>query len=1057
MLASRVARRMGLCVGTAFLAASGSAAFAQQRNFNIGAGEANATIPVFARQSGLQIIVAADSLQGVRTPALVGAIDARVALNRFLQSTSLVIAADNGVVVVLRARRASPLRRAAFANPPAVASPAPPPQPPPAAAPSLPPPAIDLTGANQADIVVTGSRITTSGYAQPTPVTVVGEEVLERDAKASIGDSIRELPSVGGSASPRNGGNSGNIVGGITGIDTVNLRQLGINRTLVLFDGQRVLASNITGGVDLGTVPTVLVSRVDIVTGGASAAWGSDAVAGVVNLVLNRKFDGVRGSIEWGDSYKFDAGSQRLSFVAGTSFAGNRGHVIFAANRLESPEAVFANQRPYSRRMTLLVNNPDHSPTNDEPRLIRATDVGLSQATQGGLITGGPLRGIQFVGADATPVPFDFGNISNTFSNGGGAEVLWPSTSLLSVPYRTSSLFGYVSYELTDAVRAAIQLNYGRTSSRNNSVPALRLGSIVVQDDNAFLPQSIKDRMADEGVTTFLMGTTNVNNLDLGKPSLDLFEKALGIPVATTDRELKRAVFSLDGTIGRWTWSAYYQRGVLNVDQRTLSNIITANYAFAVDAVRDPVTGDIVCRATIPGPGFDAAAAGCQPLDIFGVGNASQAAIDYVNTRNNFQDMKLVEDVVSLSAQGALPFGFPAGDVAMALGAEYRREKGRIVADAGAAARRYSVANFSPFSGEYDVREGFLEIDVPILKDWILRSMSVNGAVRATDYSTSGTVYTWKIGLTSQLNESVRLRGTISRDIRAPNLAELFNSGVATRFVVPDPISGEGVSIITLASGNPDLQPEKAKTYSLGLVLTPTAIPRLSASIDYYSIRITDAIYSVGAPQVLARCMVGETAYCSRIEYGEDGQISQIRLFPLNVNADMTSGLDVQFDYAAPLFAGKLSARLLANYIFTQEQVILGRKVDYAGSVGEDSPVAGIPKLRGTVSLSYKQGPLSLTGQVRFIGKARLNNEWTAKDVDDNRVPSVAYLDIRTSYGITANIRLFAAVDNLANIAPPDTPMSSASGQTPLFVAPFRGMIYDTLGRSYRAGVRLSF
>ncbi|WP_293854117.1 TonB-dependent receptor [Sphingomonas sp. SCN 67-18] len=911
--------------------------------------------------------------------------------------------------------------------------------------------------ASQPDIVVTGSRITTSGYTQPTPVTVVGEEVLQRDAKVSIGDSIRELPAVGVSASPRNGGNAGNIVGGITGIDTVNLRQLGINRTLVLFDGQRVLASNITGGVDLGTIPTALVSRVDVVTGGASAAWGSDAVAGVVNLVLNRQFDGIRASIEGGESYKFDNKSLRLSFAAGTSFADDRGRVIVAANHLTSPDTVFASQRSYSKRLTLLVNNPNYTPTNSEPRLIRATNVGLSQATQGGLITGGPLRGIQFVGPNATPTLFDFGNVSNTFSNGGDAESLWPATGLLTVEYKTTSLFGYASYELSDAIRASVQLNYGRTWSRNASVPALRLGSINIRNDNAYLPQSIKDLMAEEGVTTIPVGTTNVNNLDLSRPSLDAFEKALGIPVATTKRELKRAVLSLDGSLGDWTWNAYYQRGELDVDQRTRSNVITANYAFAVDAIRHPVTGEIVCRATVPGSSFNAAAAGCVPLNIFGVGNASQAAINYVNTRNNFQRIALVEDVVAVSAQGTLPVGFAAGNIAVALGGEYRSEKGNIVADPGAAARAYSVANFSPFSGKYSVKEGFLEVDIPILKDNLVESFSLNGAGRVTDYSTSGTVYTWKVGLTSQLNSSIRVRGTVSRDIRAPNLAELFNSGVATRFVVPDPVTGEGVSIITLAGGNAALKPEKAKTYSLGVVLTPSFIPRLSASLDYYSIKIDDAIYSVGAPQVLSRCIAGETAYCSQIEYDGDGKIQQIRLFPLNVNSDKTSGIDAQIDYSTSLGSGKISARLLGNYILTQEQVILGRTVNYAGSIGGDAEVSGIPKLRGTASLTYDQGPLSLTGQLRFVGKAKLKNEWTAKDVDNNRVPSVTYVDIRSSYEISDNINIFAAIDNVTNVAPPALPMSSAAGQTPLFVAPISGTIYDTIGRSYRAGVRFNF
>ena len=918
----------------------------------------------------------------------------------------------------------------------------------------------DAAAANVEEIVVTGSRITATGYKQPTPVTVVGEAQIQRDAKVSIGDTIRELPAVGTSSSPSNGGGAGNIVAAITGVDTINLRQLGLSRTLVMFDSQRVVQSNITGGVDLGTIPAALVQRIDVVTGGASAAWGSDAVAGVVNLVLNKQFDGFRASVEAGDSYKWDHVTQRYNFAYGKGFADDRGRIIVAGNYLNSPDVVFPGQRPWYRT-TQLVNNPGYTATNGQPRLIRADRIGLSQATQGGLIVTGPLRGTQFVGPNGTPAPFNFGNVSGPISNGGDAETIHPSIDNLSVEYKTSTLFGFGSWQVTDTINASMQLNWGSTWSRNNSVPAVRFGNLNIRNDNAYLPASIKAQMATAGVTTIPVGTTNMNNIDPNDLSLDNFERALGIPVAVTKRELRRGVFSLDGQIGDdWTWNAYAQQGEVEVNQTTRSNVITANYNFAIDAVVNPANGQIVCRATLPGASFNAAAAGCAPLNIFGNGVASKEAIAYVNVKpgQNYQRINLTQKVAAASASGKLPWGFEAGQVAVAFGAEIRQEKGKTVTDPGAAARQYSVANFSPFRGAYDVKEAFLETEIPLISDGFVENLSINAAGRVTDYSTSGTVATWKVGTTSQLNPSIRLRGTISRDIRAPNLSELFSSGLSTLGSAVDPRTGSNVQIFTVASGNPDLKPEVAKTYSGGIVLSPSFLPRFNLSVDYYSIDIQKAIFSVGSQQVLANCNAGQTDYCSQLDFnGPGGQLSQIRTFPLNVSSQKTSGFDFQADYSVSVGDGNLALRMLGNYILTQTQTELGAKVNYRGSLGPDAAVRGIPILRTTSSATYTQGPFSVTGQVRYITDALLNRAWGPLDVDDNTIPRIAYLDLRGSYDLRENVTVYGAIDNVTNVAPPLVVASPSRGQTAYYFTSVLGSVYDTMGRSYRVGIRVKY
>ena len=1068
MHGTRISHRVALYfVTTSFLVWGGEAS-AQRRTFNIGSGDANATIPIFAKQSGLQIIVAADRLRGVRTPAIVGAIDARVALSRLLRSTNLVIAADNGSVVVLKARPAPPMHKATFSSAVAVnAEPVAPPPPPPPPEPSEPSPA--APPAIEQDIVVTGSRIAMTGYRQPTPVTVVNEAQIERDAKVSIGDTIRELPAVGSSGSPNNGVGANNIVGGVTGLDTVNLRQLGVNRTLVLLDSQRVVQSNITGVVDLGTMPTILVQRIDVVTGGASAAWGSDAVTGVVNLVLNKNFDGVRASIEGGESYKFDHKSYRLQAAAGTGFADDRGRLIVAGNFLNSPDTIFANQRSWNTYRNL-IDNPAYTPTNNEPRLIHADNVGLAQATNGGLIQGpaclvpvvdgvcsspNPLRNIRFVGPNAAPVPFNPGVVSGPISAYGDAETDYPGMNNLAVAFRTLNLFGYTHFDLTENLRASVQVNYGKSRSKNNSTPATRFGTLSIKAENPFLPDAIRDQMDELGLDAIQIGVTNINNVTSDQFSYDNFVKnSVGVPVSVQQRRLMRGVFSLDGKFGSgWTWNAYYQKGKVKTRVDVLSNVVTARFNFAVDAVRND-QGAIVCRAVMLN---NPAAEGCIPLNVIGEGIADPKAIRYVNVRpgENWEVIRLEQDVAAVSAQGALGFGLPAGDISIAFGGEYRREKGETIVDAGAAARRYSFANFAPFAGKYHVKEAFVELDMPLVERGFVDSLALNAAGRITDYSTSGVVKTWKLGLTSQLNDLIRLRGTVSRDIRAANLAELFNSGTAIQSSAIDPRTHINVPIFATTSGNPKLAPEKADTVSAGIVLSPA--PRFNLSLDYYSIKLKDAIFTVSTAQVLARCNAGELTFCSQLDFdGPNGALSQIRTFPRNLSAQNVSGLDFQMDYQMPLGSGKLQSRLVSNYTLTQNQIALGVKTDYAGALSGNSPVSGFPKLRATLTETYTNGPMSITLQGRFIGKAKLVNGWTAKDVDNNRVPAVFYTDFRASYELSEGAQLFGAVDNIFNRNPPNVAVSSANAAS-YYSTAVRGDIHDTIGRSYRVGARLRF
>ena len=364
------------------------------------------------------------------------------------------------------------------------------------------------------------------------------------------------------------------------------------------------------------------------------------------------------------------------------------------------------------------------------------------------------LRGIQFVGTGGMPAPFDFGNISGIYSNGGGGEGSEGDLDHLTIPLRTFTFFGFGSYKLTGDISASLELNYGKSFSKNNSFAANKYGTLTITRDNAFLDPGIGAQMDALGITSFSLGTSNLNNIasngaHLINNSLSAEAQTLGIPVSTNRRQLFRGVFNLDGSLGgSWSWNAYFQHGQSRVHTVVINNVYTPNYNLAVDAVRVTATnagasglpiGSIACRSSLTDP-----ANGCQPLDVFGDGTASTAAINYINgpARNghDYQLAILDEDVASASMQGRLPWSLCAGPVSVAFGGEYRKEGGRVTVDPLAQAKLFSVGNFSGFFGQYNVEEGFVEVEAPLLKDNIVRTLEFNTAGRITRYSTSGLV-----------------------------------------------------------------------------------------------------------------------------------------------------------------------------------------------------------------------------------------------------------------------------------------------------------------------------
>jgi outer membrane receptor protein involved in Fe transport len=964
-------------------------------------------------------------------------------------------------------------------------------------------------------IIVTGSRISIEGYQQPTPVTVVNAAQLQRDSYLDIDQSLVQLPSVGVSATLTNGVGAADLSQADAGLSTVNLRNLGVDRTLVLFDGQRVGSSNLLeGGVDLNLLPPQLISRVDVVTGGASAAYGSDAVAGVVNLILDKGFTGLKGNITYSDSSNVQNRAVKAAATYGSDFDGGKGHFIISGDHTWSSDAVFQGQMNWYNN-GMLVQNPAATATNGLPWYIPARNTGVAQFSQGGLITsntaGGvgstvtanSLVGTQFAN-NGVAAPFNFGSVNPVNPNvcyagcSANAQTSTNATLMLAVPYHSSTAFGYVSYNLTPDIQASLQLNYGDFAEHNSGTP--RTTTLTIPADNAFLPASIASQFgtlsngynaatgtggnANAPTQSIKVGTINTNNTPAGDYSLSDICNEVGMPCVYVYRSFTRGVFSLQGALGDdWSWNAYAETSQMRQSQIAAQDNYGPNYNFAIDAVKVAPTnvgssglplGSIQCRALLQG---NSAAAGCVPLNVLGTGVASAAAIQYVNPGTNpssgILNRELVilsQDVFSGSMQGKLPWGLPAGNVAVAFGGEYRHEQGgQFDIPAIDKTSPYPAGNFGPYSGQYEVEEGFLEADIPVLKNQFVEDLNANIAGRLTNYSTSGLVETWKIGGTSQIDDNIKLRGTWSLDIRAPMVSELFSPLQVGIGSIQYPVNGPTYQIEGSSGGNPSLQPEKAVTTTFGVVLTPQFIQGLSVSLDWYSINIHQGIYTTSSQTEVNRCLQGQTIYCQFLSFSPtqfNGQVPyEVASIPANAAGIMTSGFDVSANYLMGLFNGSLLWELRGNYTDEYTQNAIGVSYDSAGAMGSTPltyAATNLPKARGTLSATYTEGPWSGTVQGRFFGaavqtngpenlppnitRASLSSAGVLTQgviagnlVGGNDINPVGYLDLRLSYQWTSNIKLFGAVDNFTDVPRPEFGSNA---------------VYDVLGRTYRFGVR---
>lgn len=904
-------------------------------------------------------------------------------------------------------------------------------------------------------IVVTGSRLVTNGFEAPTPVTVVSGDQLRIASPASLGDGLNQLPVFRNSNTPQGTGvgTTGNV-----GQSFLNLRSLGAQRTLILLDGRRVVPSTSAGTTDISILPDVLVSRVDVVTGGASAAYGSDAVAGVVNFVLDTKFQGVKANIQGGVAEEGDNGNQRIEVAAGQSFAGGRGHVIgsFGYYKNDGMENWLARDWYDSCSR---ISNPAINPA-----FVIRCGVHSAGFTRGGLITGGPLKGTEF-GPGGVPAVFNYGDLATTLSmvGGSGEDHGARFPAIPSVNRKTA--FGRVSFDVTDNVTLFSEVLFGEAKARYASTAPWegQTTAYTMQIDNYYLPQSVRDKMIAANVTSFPMWR---------------YDYDFGLLIANSRNRTIRYTAGLSATFGGWKVDGYYEHGENKYYQTTQNNPIINRLYNAADVVTGP-DGKPICRSTLSQPGN-----GCVPLDLFGFGSPSTEALNWM-TGTTRQKQVVKQDVAELTIAGS-PFDLWAGPVSVAFGGGYRRESSvQTVDDVSTSLRQFTGGylgwptslegqlggwertNPQPLSGSYNVKEVFGEILIPLLRDSALgNSADLNAAVRYTDYSTSGGVTTWKVGLTYEPIPDIRLRATQSRDIRAANLNELFTGATQGQGNFTDPFFKVGDPnnrpvVIVRSFGNPRITPERADTTTAGVVIQPRFFPGFSASIDYYNIKIKDAIGTLGGQTTIDQCFGGATALCDLLHRDAANVLISVDTPFLNISARKTNGVDIELSYRTQVGADTLSLRGLATYINKLTTENPGAPIiDLAGQTGGGG---GVPHWAANASVNYRTaGGFGVFLQERYLGPGALDKTLTAAQLApaDNHVKSVFYTDLTLTQRIgpendRLNVELFLTINNLFDKTPPLAPSAFfvfgvSNGQTNL-------SLFDVIGRQYTAGARVRF
>lgn len=905
-----------------------------------------------------------------------------------------------------------------------------------------------VTEGAAADIVVTGSRTIKNGDQSPSPVTVIGTKDLLQAQPGTLSNALNILPVFSGSrTTASNPTFSGAATGGNSAANQLNLRNLGSVRTLVLLDGYRVPPTTFNNVVDVDIIPQMLIQRVDTVTGGVSAVYGSDAVSGVVNYIIDKKFKGISVDLENGISQRGDAYRYQAGIALGTDFADGRGHVEGSFQIIHEDGIENRSSRPWIYGAGVAGSGTAANP------YVLLPNVRQSNFTSGGLITSATVAGalgyaagtrLQFA-PDGTLTPFvngAFAGVAGTAGSPnlqiGGDGATYDST--LVGRLHAKQFFGRASYDLTDTITAYAQVSGNIKTNQAYGEP-VQLTNLTFRADNPYLPSSVRSQLASAGVSTFNMSEIMGNYSRLNN-----------------EARSKQYLFSggLDGKLGDYDWGVNYTHGLSKLNTYMLNNVNNQRLAAALDAVVGP-DGRIACYASTQ-TATAAAYADCVPINPFGAGNANGSGLlDYVLQPTVYRATTKQDDV---SAHiGGSPFELPAGPVTIALSAEWRKVSfhsettNSSTATADCTGLRYNCVGtgatptllwafgFAPSPKiSQTVREAALEIDVPLLADVsFAKALSINGAARYTHYNTSGTYWPWKLGAVWQVTDKLRFRATRSRDIRAPTLFELAQPVNSVPISFADLLTHTSPRVQAYDLPNPNLKAEIAQTFTGG-VSWQTPLRGLSVTVDYYKIKIKDAIVlATGfnpALQNLCYASGGTSSWCAFQErpngYTDTSAANTVTRWytqNLNIGSIDTEGVDVELNYGSRLFGRPMNLRFLGAYqphayYRTPGVPTIDQGNAAFGPIGYSNGSKW--RLTGTFRFQPAEG-VTIDLLERYRGPVNLNGD-ESLNVVNNRVRSFATTNLTTTFDLPSSFGNAQLSFNVSNLFDAKAPAAAYTG-----------------------------
>lgn len=967
------------------------------------------------------------------------------------------------------------------------------------------------------EIIVTGSRVRqATGMTAPTPMTAVSNtEIANFQPSSTISEQLDVLPQLFSTQTAQRGG--------ITFIDAggsyLNLRGMGPNRTLVLLNGFRVIPSDSFGNVNVDNFPTALLERVEIVTGGASAAYGADAISGVINFIVNENFEGLKGSISAGVTERGDGDNWKISMAGGRQLT-DRLHVTASVDaryidQIDPDPDRLDNWQDWDH-----VLNPAWDPDNPasgEPRRLTRPHVFPTYHAPQGLITTPDFvySGYTFTDDASDIRPYEFGDHASFFgvdrgalgTQAGGPEYETWRNSQSGGPDSNEvvsrSMFLNGNYALNDSLTLNGKALIARTESNaygRRGNPALDgVWSAIIFQDNAFLPEKLRDAMSDAGLESI---TVSKRGTVYGKDKVNFYDDR-------GDRNINQVeLFSAGFTrefANDWSLTGIYQSGESVLASSALNILRLDNFFMALDAVPDPATGSPVCNVSLYNPTPEELKASvegklfpsplsltgvavdspigpmnfseCVPINVFGLGNVSPAAREWVVDDEKKNLRTLNQTYIELILSGTLHEGWGAGPLGFATGLTRRAEDftqfsfplfgerglsnapelgirgipGGFTGPGNRTLHQFSTIGAG--SGDLEVNEWFGEVNIPLFNLRTGQSMGSSLALRNSGYSGHDPVWSWKAGIDFQLSNDLRWRFTRSQDVREPNFIERFVAGGGGA-IINDPQFNETYWIVSVSGPNPDLEAEEASTIATGLVYQPSFnewIAGLQIAIDWYEIELASAVSRLGPQLLIDDCFESaDPVRCNLVQRNPDtNRVDRVIDRYYNVGEARTSGVDleIQYFYEPDIFPGRYEALTFRGFFgYLRENsttTATGRKSDLVGQTNR-------PEYTANLTFSYRLGPAELRLQQRYIDSTLVNVEWVeGVDVDDNTNSSQSVTNLGLSYnhgtGPETSWRLSFDVTNLFDREPPVVP-----GQ-------FLSNSHDQYGRRFQVGLAVDF